>query len=76
MYKFIGHDNWSRRMPYPSGFPDNLHDYFGDKNNVTILRSSLFFYAGQKTTLEEFNKFFTIKAILIMVHDKFIEIND
>ncbi len=71
---FIGRDEWSRKLPETS-FKDNIYTLYGDNQNVSVLRNINFFYVGQKTTLDKVSEFFTIKAIINMVHDKFIEIN-
>ena len=76
MYNFIGHDNWSRRLPFPSDIEMvDLATSLNDKD-VTVLRATLFFCASQKTKLSRIRAHFTDYAITKLVHDKFIEIHD
>lgn len=42
---------------------------------VEVLRGSLFFYAGQETTLGNIREFFSEKAITYMEEDKYIKIH-
>lgn len=66
MYTFVGHDNWSRKMP-EYNFESK---YFG---KVEILRPLLWFYVGQKNIkIEDLTKWFTDEAIGQLAHDKFI----
>ena len=76
MYKFIGHDNWSRRLPFPTA--DEMSDLVDTENDkdVTVLRATLFFCASQKTKLSRIKAHFTDYAIMKLVYDKFIEIHD
>ena len=73
-HKFIGNDSWK-----PIFKPDSdIIDYGGfitDKN-VTVLRSILFFYAEEKTTLSNIRAHFTDHAISKLVHDNFIKIEE
>lgn len=41
---------------------------------VKVLRSSLFFYAGQETYLKNIREFFTEKAIVVLEKDGYIKI--
>ena len=76
MYRFIGHDNWSRR--FPTDFSNDLMtgNLYNKMINVTVLRASLFFHSGEKTTLDRIKANFTDEAIAKLVHDKFIEIHN
>jgi hypothetical protein len=75
MYCFIGHKNWSRRIPFPSD--EEMSDLEGTENDkdVTVLRPTLFFCASQKTKLSRIKAHFTDYAIMKLVYDKFIEIH-
>lgn len=64
---FIGHENWSK--------PTNQRSLELFNAKVTVLRSILFFYSEQKTTLDEIQKYFTTEAINKLINDKFIEIH-
>ncbi len=72
MYAFIGHENW--RRPFPPEFSDIEINKL-DEIKVSVIRSLLFFYAGETTTLEKIRAHFTDFAIGKLVHDKFIEIH-
>lgn len=74
MYTFIGHDNWSRRMPNPDDYPYMFSDINENSIEVIILRNTTFFYVGQKTTLGALRKQYTKKAIDALEHDGFIKI--
>lgn len=47
-----------------------------DEIEVTILRSSLWFYKDQKTTLGEVRKYFTPDGILSLLKDGFIKVKE
>lgn len=74
MYKFIGHDNWSRRMPDDGRHYERMSRFYG---KVEILRPLLWFYVGQPNiNVEQIAKWFTDEAIFQLVHDKFIIIEE
>ena len=76
MYKFIGHDNWRDKFPFPH-ILDELSDYAKSSDKeVIILRGCLFFYETQKTTLGEVQKHFTESAIEKLFHDGFMKFKD
>lgn len=70
MFKFVGHESW--RMKLPDDYFDDI--YTSDDTEVLVLRSILFFYADQKTTLGKIRENFTNHAITKLEHDKFIQI--
>lgn len=70
------------KMPtQPSDVFDNFRIPFilsraNDEIEVTILRSSLWFYKDQKTTLGEVRKYFTPDGILSLLKDGFIKVRE
>lgn len=44
-----------------------------DATEVTVLRSSLFFYAGEKTTLGNLRRFFAPEGIFLLEKDGYIK---
>lgn len=67
---FIGHDNW--KFPFPTDSDVTLLKV--DDIEVLVLRTLLFFYKGEKTTINELRIHFTDHAIDKLIHDKFIKI--
>jgi hypothetical protein len=72
MYKFIGKENWSHRMPPPS-----LLKYDEQSaREVIVTRGCLFFYETQITTMGDVRQHFTDSAIEKLIHDGFLKIKD
>ncbi len=76
MYYLIGHNNWSIRLPTDYMIELGNGTVYDKMTNVTVLRNCLFFYSGEKTTLDRIKANFTNESIAKLVHDKFIKIND
>lgn len=62
-FGFFGIEKWS----LPINWDININKHY------TVLRPILFFYREQKITSEDLYKFFTEKAIISFINDKFIE---
>jgi hypothetical protein len=63
IFFLIGHDNWRQ----PIRWDININKHY------RVLRPILFFYREQNITSEDLHKFFTEKAIISFINDKFIE---
>jgi hypothetical protein len=64
IFFFIGHDNWRHPIRWDGAI---------DSKKFKVLRPILFFYREQNITSEDLHKFFTEKAIISFINDKFIE---
>jgi hypothetical protein len=76
MYKFIGHENWRDKLPFPH-LLDELVEYNEMSNKeVVVLRGCLFFYETQITTISDVRQHFTDSAIEKLIHDGFLKFKD
>ena len=76
MYKFIGHESWKDRLPFPNILDEFVEYGKSFDKEVIVLRGCCFFYATQKTTLGEVRQHFTQSAIDKLFHDGFLKFKD
>jgi len=62
-FNFIGVDSWRHPIDWSTFI----------RKNYVVLRPILFFHREQKITSEDLYKFFTEKAIISFINDKFIQ---
>jgi hypothetical protein len=62
-FNFFGIEKWSSHIDWDI----NINKHY------RVLRPILFFYREQNITSEDLHKFFTEKAIISFINDKFIE---